>query len=199
MSGIREEKKKATRKAIMDAAIKLFGEKGYDRTSIEDIATEAGVGKGTIYGYFATKREIFQGFCDEEVECSFQRLNDFDDPDAPLLDQLVLLFMTQFRFVVENREFGRHMLREMAFPKEVTEKSVEHGQRYIDTLEELMGRARDRGQIRPDVDLLTASASFYMLYFGCLSAWYSGHLSNLQMVEESMERLFRQTLEGIGT
>jgi AcrR family transcriptional regulator len=59
MSGIREQKKLETRKAILDAAVKLFAEKGFDQTSIEDIATEAGIGKTTIYGYFPNKNDIF--------------------------------------------------------------------------------------------------------------------------------------------
>lgn len=199
MSGIREQKKKETRQAIMDAAIRLFGDRGYERTSIEDLAAGAGVGKGTIYGYFATKREIFQAFCDEEIEFSFRTLKESVDPDAPLLQQLVTLFMLQFRFVTENREFGRHLLREMAFPKEISEKSLEHVQRYLDALEELLERAREKGQIRLDVNLTTATASFYMLYLGCLSAWYVGHIPDPQAAEESMGRLFQQALEGIGS
>lgn len=198
MAGIRDQKKKETRQSIMDAAIRLFGEQGYEGTSIEDLAAAANIGKGTIYGYFATKQEIFQAFCDEEIESSFRAVRESVDPDASLLQQLVALFMFQFRFVTENREFGRHLLREVAFPKEVSEKALEHVQRYIDALEELLERAKEKGQIRKDVDLTTATASFYMLYLGCLSAWYVGHLPDLQAAEESMTRLFQQTLEGVG-
>lgn len=199
MAGVREQKKIETRQAIMDAAIRLFGDRGYERTSIEDLAAEAGIGKTTIYGYFSAKQDIFQVFCDEEVESSFSILKESVDPGAPLLEQLVTLFMHQFKFVTENREFGRHLLREMAFPKEPSESSMEHTQRYLDTLEELLERAREKGKISAEALLPTASASFYMLYLGCLSGWYGGYLTDQQAVEESMGRLFQQALEGIGS
>ncbi|HKJ05222.1 MAG TPA: TetR/AcrR family transcriptional regulator [Geopsychrobacteraceae bacterium] len=195
MAGIREQKKRETRQAILDAAIRLFGDKGYDKTSIEDLATEAGIGKTTIYGYFATKQEIFQSFCDEEIEYSFRTIRESIDRDAPLLKQLVALFMLQFQFIAENREFGRQLIRELAFPKESSDNSLEHMQRYLQTLEELL---KASGKIKPEVNLATSSASFYMLYLGCLSGWYSGYLQDQQAVEESMGRLFQQILEGIG-
>lgn len=198
MAGLRELKKMETRQAIMDASMHLFGSKGYDRTSIEDIALTAGIGKGTIYSYFSAKHEIFLAFCDEEIESSFAALRDSVDPEAPLLKQLVTLFMFQFRFMTENREFGRHMLRELAFPKEPSPKTVEHDQRYLDMLEEVLRQAKDKGQVKEDALLETASASFYMLYLGCLSGWYGGFYTDHNAVQESMERLFQQVLEGIG-
>jgi len=199
MAGIRAQRKQETRLAIIDAGVQLFGTKGYDRTSMEDIATAAGIGKGTIYGYFAAKQEIFLAFCDEEVERSFRILRESVDPEAPLLQQLVTLFMLQFRFVTKNREFGRHMLREMAFPRVSSPATLEHDQRYLDMLEGLLEKAQERGAIKADALLPTASASFYLLYLGCLSGWYGGYWATEQDLEEAMQRLFRQVLEGIGS
>jgi AcrR family transcriptional regulator len=48
------------RAAILDAALRVFGQYGYRRTSMEDIARETGIGKGTIYLSFAGKEEVFQ-------------------------------------------------------------------------------------------------------------------------------------------
>jgi AcrR family transcriptional regulator len=50
----------ARRTVILDAALRVFGQYGYRRTSMDDIAREAGIGKGTIYLSFATKEEVFQ-------------------------------------------------------------------------------------------------------------------------------------------
>ncbi len=47
------------REQILDAAIIVFGEKGFSAASVEDIARQAGIGKGTIYLYFKSKDEIF--------------------------------------------------------------------------------------------------------------------------------------------
>ena len=48
------------RTVILDAALLLFGRYGYRRTSIDDIAREAGIAKGTVYLYFETKEAIFR-------------------------------------------------------------------------------------------------------------------------------------------
>jgi AcrR family transcriptional regulator len=50
----------ARRAAILDAALQVFGQYGYRRTSMDDIAREAGIAKGTIYLSFASKEEVFQ-------------------------------------------------------------------------------------------------------------------------------------------
>jgi AcrR family transcriptional regulator len=50
----------ARRAVILDAALQVFGQYGFRRTSMEDIAREAQIGKGTIYLSFASKDEVFQ-------------------------------------------------------------------------------------------------------------------------------------------
>jgi AcrR family transcriptional regulator len=50
----------ARHNVILDAALQVFGQYGYRRTSMDDIAREAGIGKGTIYLSFASKEEVFQ-------------------------------------------------------------------------------------------------------------------------------------------
>jgi AcrR family transcriptional regulator len=48
------------RTAILDAALRVFGQYGYRRTSMDDLASETGIAKGTIYLSFASKDEVFQ-------------------------------------------------------------------------------------------------------------------------------------------
>lgn len=57
----RQEKCEARRKAILEAALTEFLHKGVARARIEDIARSAGVGKGTVYLYFADKASIYDG------------------------------------------------------------------------------------------------------------------------------------------
>jgi len=198
MVGLREFKKEATKRAITAAALKLFSEKGYDKTSIEDIARVAGIGKTTIYGYFATKDEIFLFYCDEELAESFARLQDTDHLDKPLLDQLVEFFMLKFRFLTRDQEFGRQLLREMVFPKVASNKTKEHNQRYFDILGKLFLAAQARGEIGRRHDLFYLSVHFYSLYLGVLAGWYTGYVSTYEDVEEAMRILFDQTIAGIG-
>lgn len=66
--GRREEKKQQKREAITAAGLKLFLEQGYERASIEQIAAEAGIARGTFYLYFPTKLELFEALADNWFE-----------------------------------------------------------------------------------------------------------------------------------
>lgn len=56
------KKSDATRTLILDTALNLFAERGYERTTMRSIATEAGVSVGNAYYYFDSKEHLIQGF-----------------------------------------------------------------------------------------------------------------------------------------
>jgi hypothetical protein len=59
VEGLRERKKRATRRAISDAATELFMAKGFDNTSVSEVAEVAGVSPQTVLNYFPTKTDLF--------------------------------------------------------------------------------------------------------------------------------------------
>ena len=56
--GLRERKRKETLQRITDAGLKLFGRDGYEKTTVDEIAAEAGISRRTFFHYFASKDEI---------------------------------------------------------------------------------------------------------------------------------------------
>lgn len=197
MGSIREKKKRETRKAIMQAAITLFSEKGYEKTSIEELAKAAGIGKGTIYGYFQTKSDILHAFCEDELECLHQELTANADKEIPILQQMVSLYMSEFRQITENREFARLFMQQTAFPRDVDlDRHLVHEDNYFKLLFPLLEKAQDRGELRNDVELLYITGHFYGLYLLLVSAWFSGRVQT-EEVERALETLFRQAIEGL--
>ena len=66
-----KEKTKKKRRAIMDAALAVFLENGYEKSKIIDIAQKAGIGKGTVYEYFDSKESLFQNIV--EMYCRYYK------------------------------------------------------------------------------------------------------------------------------
>jgi len=198
MTTVREEKKRQTRKAILEAAISLFGSRGYDKTSVDQLARKAGVGKGTIYSYFRTKSEIFLAFCEDELDFLHLEMGRKIDSNTPFLEALVEIFMIEFRYVTRNREFGRLFLREVIFPAEqIRAQSREIDDRFIAIFLPLFQKAQETGELRLDVEILYAIGHFYALYLLTLSAWYSGRILEDDDVLMSLTMFFEQALKGL--
>jgi AcrR family transcriptional regulator len=194
---LREEKKQNTKRAILESAISLFNENGYDNTSIEQIARKAGVGKGTVYSYFNTKKSIIKGFCEYELETIHNQLVAQSNPDATVLEQMLIIYMTEFHHVTQNPEFGRLYMREALFPDDTEiENTTELDEKYFDVLFPILKKGQERGELRKDLELLHITAHFYSLFIILIHAWYTKRIKTND-VEASMEMVFKQVLEGL--
>jgi AcrR family transcriptional regulator len=85
--GLRERKKIATRLAIARAAMALFEERGYDGTTVDDIAAAADVSRRTFFRYFAGKDEVFIVDPEGKLRALHVALAD-GPPDEPTLAAL---------------------------------------------------------------------------------------------------------------
>src|SRR3974377_938916 len=66
--GKRVENKENTRRAILRAALKLFAEKGFYRTTTKAISRKAGIAEGTLFNYFQTKEDLALYFFEQELD-----------------------------------------------------------------------------------------------------------------------------------
>jgi AcrR family transcriptional regulator len=82
--GLRERKKRATRNAIRDAAMKLFADHGFGGTTIDQIAEAADVSRATVFSYFPTKEEIVFGEAGAAIDELATRLHDRPDHHATI-------------------------------------------------------------------------------------------------------------------
>ena len=71
----RRKKMNKTKRKIFETSMKLFAEKGYDATSIEEITATVGVAKGTLYYHFSSKEEIFQFLIEEGIKLLKNSIN----------------------------------------------------------------------------------------------------------------------------
>lgn len=102
-TGLRERKKQQTRRALQDAAMRLFAEKGYDRTTIEEIADVADVSYRTFFRYFATKEEVLEADFTELFERMEAAVS--ERGDTSLFDSLIAVGTDMCREFEDRGDF----------------------------------------------------------------------------------------------
>jgi AcrR family transcriptional regulator len=92
--------KEAVKDAILDATDRLLALFGYRKMTVEDIAAEAGIGKGTIYLHFSSKEEVVLSHIDRIVDRLKERLREVARSDAHAADRIQEMLLTRvlFRF-----------------------------------------------------------------------------------------------------
>ena len=71
----RRDKQRRTREALLEAAVKLFCQRGLDGASVDEVAQAAGYTKGAFYANFKSKEELFLGMLDEHFAQELERLD----------------------------------------------------------------------------------------------------------------------------
>ena len=100
------------RAQILDAAEKLFFEKGYDATSVQDILDALGLSKGGFYHYFDAKDTLLREICLRRAEDRFERLKaELNDSRRGPVDKLNLLLAQANLFESEEPRFAALLMK----------------------------------------------------------------------------------------
>ena len=83
--GLRDRKKQQTRQALIDAAMRLYRQRGFDGVTVAEIAREANVAPRTFFGYFETKEDVFLGRGDDRLERLVQAIRGRDRRQSILM------------------------------------------------------------------------------------------------------------------
>ena len=84
--------KEERRDEIIETAGKLFEEKGYEQTQVQDIVNEIGVAKGLFYYYFKSKDEVMEELADRYADAIIDAVNELIDKDISTFDKINRIF-----------------------------------------------------------------------------------------------------------
>jgi TetR/AcrR family transcriptional regulator, cholesterol catabolism regulator len=99
-------------KEIALAAVKLFEQKGYRATSVQDIADEVGLQKGSLYHYIHSKEDLLLQIAHQAISEFNQRLEKIIDMDAPAKEKLIRMIENHITVSVSNMQTTTVLLRE---------------------------------------------------------------------------------------
>ena len=168
----------ATRDSILDAAEQLFVIHGISRTTLQHIATAAGLTRGAIYWHFEDKAALFNALMERAkmpLESALQLL-DKEDPTDPLGDMREYIVCV-FRLTVDDlrarRAFEIATLK-MEFVEEMNAVRRRRAEMTGLWMQKLEGRVRigiEHGLLKPDVDPKVVALGLFALLDGVLRAW----------------------------
>jgi AcrR family transcriptional regulator len=147
----------ARRAAIIDAAEAEFGAHGFSRGSLNVIARRAGVAKGSLFQYFADKRDFYAFITDiasQRVRCYMEDLISQLDPSRPFFEFLTDLLDGWVAYYAEHpRERAVHaaVTLEVDTDARISVRSVSN-RHYLEVLRPLVHRAKINGDLRADSD-----------------------------------------------
>lgn len=146
---LRERKKLETRNRVLDTAIQLFQEQGFEQTSIDEIAAQANISRGTFFNYFANKEAVLLELAQNELR-ELGRLVEIKLADQPSAVAKIRRLMQ--RLVADTLPYLRItryvLLGAMLYPSDETAFNL----RLSDMLIDLVRQAQELGEIRADLD-----------------------------------------------
>lgn len=174
--GLRERKKLIRLQRIVASARKLFVGKGFNTTTIQDIAAEADVGLGTLYLYAKSKEDLLVLVFKDDILLMIDESYAAIKPDAPLVDQFMTFFDGHIRYHNQDQALSRTVLKELSFS--TTEQRREDINQVMNSayakLMKIIERARRDNRVSKDLYTGTTAWSAFALYYHLLQGYLCG-------------------------
>ena len=136
-----------TKRKIFETSMKLFAEKGYDATSIEEITATVGVAKGTLYYHFSSKEEIFNFLIEEGIKLLQNSIDIKTSKLSNYIDKIKAIVLIQIKIVVKYEDIITILLSQFWGNEARNQKCKKHIYEYINTIEKIVKEGIDKGQI----------------------------------------------------
>ena len=156
----------ATRDALYDAAATLFVERGYESSTMADIAERAGTSRRTAFNYFPSKGDFPMLWVRKMADHAVEVLADArDEEDAA--DRV----RTYFRFISSPMEVEPELTRQMMLGWTAAVGPIRYESQLLADLRRLLEEGQRQGQIRAEVDVAEAARTMSDIYMGVVFRW----------------------------
>ncbi len=139
---------KKTKRKIFETSMKLFSQKGYDATSIEEITAITGVAKGTLYYHFSSKEEIFNFLVEEGMKLLKMSIEIKTSKCETTIDKLKAIVLIQLKGIKKYENILAIVMSQVwgNEPRNVLckEKVIE----YINVIQKIIEEGFEKGDIK---------------------------------------------------
>jgi TetR/AcrR family fatty acid metabolism transcriptional regulator len=183
------------RRAILDAAVRVFARQGFHACRVSDIADEAGVAYGLLYHYFPSKEEVLNTLFLERWGVMLEMIREVDAEQIPVREKLGAIAS----FIVESYRHDPDLMKVIIV--EVTRAANSFGQTHLGQIREayrmigeIVTKAQQEGIFKADIDAEFAAMTFYGAIEQVLTGWIFGLLPQ---GDEEFERAKQMVVETV--
>ncbi len=137
-----------TKRKIFETSMKLFAEKGYDATSIEEITATVGVAKGTLYYHFSSKEEIFNFLVEEGIKLLQNSIDIKTSKLSNYIDKIKAIVLIEIKIVLKYEDIITILLSQFYGKEARNQKCQKHIYEYISKIEEIVKEGIEQEQIK---------------------------------------------------
>jgi AcrR family transcriptional regulator len=185
------------RRLILDAAIRVFADRGFHHCRVSDVADEAGVAYGLVYHYFGSKEEILNQVFSERWQLMLDAIAEIDRQEVPARDKLYMVAS----FIIDSYHHEPALMKVIIV--EVTRAANTFGRDHLEKIREAYGMiaaivesARADGSFKEDISADFAAMCFYGAIEQLLSGWIFGYLPTTDEEFERAKSLVVETICG---
>ena len=152
-----EEIRENRRKQIMDVALELFADKGYNNTSISRIATEAKISKGLMYNYFKSKDDLLLNIFDDGMTAMF----DLFDPDKDGIlsrDEFIYFINESFEVMNRDRKFWKLYFSLIMQPSVWVKLEKKYSEIISPLIQMMINYYKAKGSENPEIEAMMVGA-----------------------------------------
>jgi AcrR family transcriptional regulator len=186
---------KTRRTEIIRAAARVFKAKGYHAATIQDIADEVGLLKGSLYHYVASKEELLYLVVKEPISRVYRRLEKIADGKAPAREKIALGIQVQLEAFDAHDPHLFVYVREMEnLMARLKDKLTESPKHYERLWHRILREGMKAGELRDDLDVKMVT---YAL-LGAMNWMYKWYERNGRLSIQEVAKTFAATfLDGL--
>jgi len=187
----RQRRSAETRERLFRAALKLFADKGFAETTVEDITNVADVGKGTFFNYFPSKEHILIAFTDMQLSKLQATVDQMRERPEPMRSFFRSMTLRMTEEPAKAPDVVRAILQANLSSSSVRSVMRERNARAEGLLTQLVQIGQERGEFRRDLPALELAQVFRQTVSGTLLMWsVYGDASLAERIEQAMEILW---------
>lgn len=196
--GRNDAKKADKQRRIREAASTLFSKKGYDATTIRQIARRAGVALGTVSLYAKDKRDLVLLIFNHEIDGTFERGVAAAERKTALLDKLIAFFGVFNEHFAENLTFARIHFQLNHYSSGLhSDEYYRQRRRVSDFLENVIREAQASGEIVKAEDPAMIAKLLFHIRSSNSRWWIAAEKPDLDAGLKELRRLFALVLAGL--